>query len=294
MKSNFRIGGSIALGIFIVLGASYINNNKVVDATDAVVVAEAPPRTYIATKDSNEDGTPDWEDDLEAAGFTAVSTPESTAAFSDEDEPYSPPETFTGKFSEAFFQDYLEGKMKGEDFSDPSKLIGNAITAIDQNTLSKTYTRSDVNVRPSTPASLKEYGNRVAEIVNSYSASNENEALILERALKAGDPKILEALVPIHTAYIGMLSDTLRMEVPSNVVTQHLDLLNAYEAIKTDVEAMQVAFTDPLYSLARIRGYQDDAGLLFTAFKSIGLSLRESAVTYDRSEPGSFYKLLGV
>ncbi len=63
--------------------------------------------------------------------------------------------------------------------------------------------------------------------------------------------------------YANTLSDSLRIEVPESFATEHIDLLNAYEAILIDIEAMQVAFSDPIFALARIKNYENDSRTLF-------------------------------
>ncbi len=293
MKGIVRIGGALAIGVVIILGALYTQKNENAAAEGRVVVAPAPTRTYIETDDSDKDGVRDWEEDLREMAFQAISTPTSTISTSEE-EPYTPPTTFTGKFSEAFFQDYLQGKMNGVDYSDPSALVGNAVTAIEQNAASIKHSRLELAVVQTTPELVRTYGNRVAEIMQTHSIDNENEALILKRALDTNNPEVLKALEPIYDVYVNMIADTLRTQVPSNFVENHINLLNAYEAIKTDIAAMRLAFNDPLYALARTKEYEDDAKNLFTALESIAKKLEAEGVSYANDEPGSLFYIFDI
>ncbi len=290
MKGIVRIGGALAIGIVIISGAFYVKNTQGTEANGRIVVAQAPERTYIETTDSNKDGVKDWEENLRGKVFETIATPPTTIS-TPTDEAYEPPTTFTGKFSEAFFKDYLQGKIDGVDFNDPSGLVGNAVTAIEQNTASKKHSRLELTIVPSTPDAIHAYGNRVSEIMKTHSIENENEALILKRALDTNEPKVLEALAPIYSVYANTITDTLRMEVPSDFVEVHINLLNAYESIKTDIGAMQTAFTDPLYTLARVKNYEDDAKNLFTAFETIAKKLNSTGTSYTNDETGSFFYL---
>ena len=291
MKGIVRIGGAFGVGVVIILGALVVKNVGTESGAGAIVVSKAPEREYINSQDSDGDGTKDWEESLQGKVFETIPTPTSTT-FANTDEPYEPPTTLTGKFSEAFFQDYLQGKINGEDFSDPTAFIGNAVTAIEKNTQAKSHSRLELNVIQTTDDSVHTYGNDIARIIQSHSIDNENEAVILQKALATNDPEKLNELQPIHAVYANTLSDALTIPVPDALADEHIDFLNACEAILTDIEAMQVAFTDPLYSLARMKGYETDARALLNSLKAIGASLSESGTSYLNSEPGAFFYIL--
>lgn len=293
MKGIVRIGGALGVGVVIILGALVANTIGNETPVGAVVVSKAPERQYIASQDSDGDGVKDWEENLQGKVFETIETPTSTS-FANVVEPYEPPTTFTGKFSEAFFQDYLQGKIDGEDFSDPSAFVGNAVTAIEQNTQSKKHSRVELTIIPDSPESIHEYGNTFAEIMNSSVVSVENEGTILQKALTANDPTILEKLTPIRDAYVSYISQGLAMEVPESFALLHVTALNAFESILTDVEAMQIAFTDPLYALARTKGYEADATALYDSLQKINQKLSENGVTYTNDEPGSFFYLFDI
>ncbi len=289
MKNTYRIGGALAIGIVVILGAFYMKNGLRADeANGIVVVANPPERDYIESQDSNGDGIPNWQEGLEAKAFTTITTPSSTISLG-EDTKYTPPTTLTGKFSEAFFQDYLDGKIKGQDFSDPTAFVNTAVAAIEENVQSKKHSSSELVVVPNSFDAIRNYGNEVGNILKIHSRNNENEAVILQKALSANDPTILDALVPIRTAYESALSDLLQMNVPLALAQAHINLVNAFEAILTDIMAMQVAFTDPLYALARAKGYLDDSQQLFNAFQGITGILIQNDIIYRNDETGFFF-----
>ena len=293
MKGKVRIGGALGVGVVIILGALVANSVGNETPVGAVVVSKAPERQYIASQDSDGDGIKDWEENLQGKVFETIPTPTSTS-FTNVEEPYEPPTTLTGKFSEAFFQDYLQGKINGEDFSDPSAFVGNAVTAIEQNTQSKKHSRNELNIVSDSPEALHAYGNEFAKIMNSSVVSVENEAIILQEALTANDPTLLEKLVPIHDAYTSYISQALAMNVPESFALEHISALNTFESILTDVEAMQLAFTDPLYALARTKGYEADAKALYESLQKINQKLSENNVTYTKGELGVFFYLFDI
>lgn len=277
-------------GVAIILGAFYVRGDGERVVNGSVVVAPAPERVAITTRDSDGNGVEDWEENLQERFFETISIPTSTADSADT-EPYEPPTTLTGKFSEAFLQDYLEGKMQGADFSDPTALVGSAVKAIESSTKARRYTRLDVVQIPDSPETIREYGNRLAEIMSTHSIDNENEMVILDRALRADSPELLEPLGPIQEVYGKILEDALRMPVPEKLTGTHVTFLNAVEAIRTDLGAMRVVFEDPLYALARIRGYEADATSLLNSFEAIARTLTANGVMYRNEEPGAFFYL---
>ncbi len=290
MTGYLRIGGALTLGVLIVLGA-FVMANK---GSGARILGDAElqvadSRSYIEPTDSDRDGTPDWEEKFSTNVFESITAPTSTVS---ETTPYEPPTTFTGKFSEAFFSDYLGGKIDGADLSDPSQFVNQAVVAIEENTKSKLFSGVDIQIVQDSEESIHEYGNTIGEILTRYPTTNEHELIILRRATEKDDPEILLALDPIHTIYENYVSDTINVPVPRTLAEEHLALLNAYEAVRTDINAMQQMFTDPLYSLARVKRYQDDAAGLYRALQEILFALEDNGAIYSKDEPGAVMYLL--
>lgn len=288
MKGIIGIGGALAIGIVLILGAFFVKNSLTSPTEGVLVSADSFTREALKTDDANKNGKPDWQESLEAKVVNTIETPSSTI-LQGGDEPYTPPTTFTGKFSEAFFKDYMSGKVNGADFSDPSAFVGNAVKAIEENTQSKTHARNEMSITPDTPEAMHAYGNRIAEIIKAHPANGTNEGMILKNALQSNNPKLLDELESIRTDYIEIIAGTLEVKVPVSFVNGHVQLLNAYESILTDIEAMQLAFTDPLFALARVKSYPDHVEVLLQSYKNINALLIEHAVTYTNEEPGSFF-----
>lgn len=295
MKGSIRIGGALVLAILIV-GVSLYSREKSFQSLNAegTMVTQTFIRGYIEPIDSDGDGISDWEENLAARTFDAIATPTSSAEKA-EIQPYEEPTTFTGKFSEAFFKDYLEGKMAGRNYSDdPTELVDKAVAAIETNATSKRYSPSELIIDPDATSDVREYGNKIMQVVIAHATTNENEAEILKRALDANDQSILEDLRPIRKAYEGMISGTLLLPVPQPMIQSHIELLNAYEGILTDIKAMQVAFEDPLLGLARIRLYETDAKALYAAFQGLNREFGRRGIIYTKDEPGSYFNYFGI
>ncbi len=292
MRSITGTGGALLFGGILILGAFVVQGNMAATTPGQVIVAQAPERGVIPVKDSNGNGRQDWEEGLEKGVFDSFESATSGISINT-NGPYVPPTTFTGKFTEAFFTDYFDGKAKGQDFSKPEKFIGTAVTAIENNTRSKQHTRIELTIVPTTPESIHAYGNSVAEIIKTRSIENEPEGAILERALKEKNAELLKTLEPIETVYANMIADTIVMEVPDIFVNTHIEYLDALEAIRLDIDAMQLSFTDPLYTLARVKGYQVDAGKLLEGMVGIARILKENT-SYTNDEQGALFYIFKI
>lgn len=291
MKPYVRIGGALISGILIILGALLLQEQNETEANVASIVSVAPERSYIETLDSDGDGIKDWEEDLGVHVFEKITAPSSTSA-TNTAFVYTPPTTFTGKFAEAFFQDFMEGKIKQGDLQDKEALVENAIKAIESNTQSKTFFEADIVVVPDSKAAFRKYGNEIALIIQQSPKGNEHELLILDKAVKANDESLLGALLPIQKGYTDIVAQTLRVETPKSFVAQQLALLNAYEAIRTDVTAMGLVFKDPLYSFARVKRYDPDVKALYQALVGVDTITREKGIVYSKKESGFILHML--
>jgi hypothetical protein len=285
VKGSIRLGGAVALGIAVIAVAFMMRAAHTDDQTGELVVAESATRPYIEAKDSNNDGIMDWEEQL---GRRVIGSVDDLGAESTSTAVYTEPTTLTDKFARSFFEDYIRAKDTTAFQESQEAFLLTSIDAIEDDTQMALYTRHDINATVDSESAIREYGNRVSEIVTVHSVKNDNEANILARALDQNDPEILKQLEPTRDAYEKVLRDTLLVPTPHSLVDEQLDLVNTYQAILTDIIAMERAFTDPLYTLARMKRYEDDALGLLYAYINILKATDEAGIIYANDEPGVF------
>jgi hypothetical protein len=63
--------------------------------------------------------------------------------------------------------------------------------------------------------------------------------------------------------------------------------VNGYENMHFTIEAMKLSFTDPLFSLARVKNYYSDSMKFFGVIKDIQDRLLADGIVYKEGEPGS-------
>lgn len=283
MKGYIRVGGAVVLGAVVITAALYLRPNDS-QSNEGTVAVVSPERIGIQSYDANGNGIQDWEEELQKKIF------ESTPAEAPDANSGDLSKTFTDRFARSFFEDFMKAKSSGDPLQNQEQFINNAVTAIEQSTESKIYTRDDLQIIESSAETVRQYGNDVANIIVQNAIEKEDEGLILSRALESNNPKLLDSLAPIKKVYEVSLTESLRVPVPSTLVNEHLALLNAYQAMFDDASAMEQAFTDPLYTMARMKHYQDDAAAFYNSFLKLNDVFTKSGITYANDEPGVLFQ----
>lgn len=286
--SSKRIIGALLIGAALIAGALLVRTyTQPVSGTtqEVAVVITAPSRESIKILDTNEDGVPDWQ---EALLVTEAIDIESTQV------DYTAPDTLTEQFAVDFFQDIVRAKNY-EAFGDtPDELVTKAGNSLEQSAMDVLLTRADIIIsNDNSLAALAAYGESVATVVAVYSTeSSANEASILEEALRNQSETQLQQLDGKITSYTNFFEKTKVIPVPSSVQKQHLDLLNSYQALKVDITAMRAAFNDPMFTLLRMKRYQEDATGLNAATINLYTALLQAGVVWN--DDSVVYSLIGV
>ncbi len=271
----------IALIAFVVITKDKQNGSQ--ENGELVVVTDAPERNYVQVTDSNNNGTPDWQESLVRTEIITPSTGSSTEWN---------PDSLTDQFSVAFFQAYVTNETLGPVSRPQEQLIAGATNALAEKAKDRLFTQSDiVIVATGDQESLRTYGNAIADIIQKYPYDGDSEIVVMQRAQRSNNPQDLEGLDPIILGYRGMIIDMQLLQVPEAYVTEHLNLLNAYYAVLNDVKAMRGAFDDPMLGMLRLSRYQDDVLGMAQALVNIGKKLTTGSGV-QLGENDSLYQLL--
>jgi hypothetical protein len=276
-ESQKRISGALLAGAALIAGALLMRTTTTPQAAtgqDTVTVGVAPERSAIKVTDENGDGVPDWQEALLVTG--ALNIASTTTG-------YKEPETMTEKFALEFFQDMVRAENYGAFGDSKEELVLAASNRLAAQTVDELLDVSDIlTSSDNSPEALAAYGEAVAGITTLYpDNSEENEAVILERALRSQNPKDLEGLDVKVTIYENILRDTKALSVPTTVQKQHLDLLNSYQAVLSDIQAMRSAFTDPMLTLLRMKRYQEDTLGMASSFRNLYKKLSAEGATWE-------------
>ena len=285
LQPSKKIILAVVVGIVAVAGAWWLKPAApeapmAARTTPAASVQVARPlqRPYIDITDSDGNGVPDWQEALQNT---------EPLTLTDDAPAYEEPDTLTDQFALEFFEQYMRGEQYGAFGTSPEELIQNSGDALARQATDDPISRSEIDTSPDTSdEALAAYGERIATILIQHASTDtEPELEIIDRAIRRNDASELEKLDPIITVYENLLADTLQLAVPQTYTTEHLILLNAYQAILNDIKAMRASFDDPMRALLRVQRYQDDAAGLNNAIVGLYNQLLSDDVNWEQNSP---------
>jgi hypothetical protein len=277
-NSRIKIAGAFLFGALLIIGAFILRSQNTLTTAGTVSVAPVG-REYVPPKDSNGDGVPDWQEALVSQEALVLGTTSAS---------YTEPTTITGRFGLRFFENYIRSKMYGPIGDSTEELVEKSTEMLLAQAVDELFTEKDIVLFDTEDqAILRGYGNQVASIL-STGKTEENEALILQDYMRYEKPERLQDLEPIALSYTTMVKDLLEVNVPTAYAKEHLDLLNAVNAVREDVRAMQKIEEDSMYTLIRFKRYPDDVLGMSNAIKNLFNALYlQGGIRWDESEPVS-------
>ncbi|MDE1966418.1 MAG: hypothetical protein KGI41_04230 [Patescibacteria group bacterium] len=288
-------------------------------ASAPVVVNAASTNALLATlasKDSDGDGLPDWEEALYGTDPHKVDTfgygmtdaeavakglivPKVLQQATSTDLSASIPSglpannSLTDQFGKALFAQYLQAAPNGTQLSqaDMNTFLTGALGALNAATPEQdSYAASQMKVQGTGPDALRQYAAdaEAAFGANTVSA-NQSELAYFRDALQQNDPASLTKVAEIGAAYTKIAAALAKMPVPSELEQYHLALVNAFARLGTATSDMALIGTDPLRSALGVSRYQADSLLMLNALSSIAQVFGSESVTLVSGEKGYYF-----
>lgn len=285
-NTNPKVIGACIVGLALVAGAYTLSNfgaSRVKNQQTASVAAATTPRVAIAVTDSDNNGIEDWRDEF------VTNEP---IVLTQEVEAYEPPDTLTGQMGVNFIESYLRSKTQGPFGRTQDELISDTVDVLAQETAHDLYDIPDITILNNwTNQDIVNYANTLALVItnNNQTQITEGELYILSDIVTNGNNERLDELKALSEAYMNMRDASLNVPVPSNLVKQHLDLINTYHAIHKDIEAMTLSVDDPAFALMRLKRYEDDASGLGFALENMYQALVPYASLLQPSDPALLF-----
>ncbi len=288
---NPKVIGAFLVGFAIVAGTYlYANFGRPnLPAPQPAAVAEAAPaRVFIPVTDTDTDGVEDWRDQFVVGPAVTVNSTTTD---------YEPPSTVTGQLGVSLIEDMIKMKAGGPVARTTDQIVVGAVENLEEVAAKdKMYDVKDIVVVPTTsPAAVRAYGNALAEIILTYNAPGlDNELLILRDHIASPETVDNSGLIKLAEVYKNYRDNTLATPVPKDFVKVHLDLINVYNALYANIEAMAQADEDPVIALVRLKRYEDDATGLTLALNQIYSAIIPYASVFEANDPAivfvNFYK----
>ncbi len=319
-----------ALFAVVLIAGSFMLARGIESPPLAQASAESALLQAIASKDSDNDGLPDWEEALYGTdshnpdsfklGMTdgeavarglivpkaiadisvATSSPSASASI-DPSLPPAPAEgTLTAAFAKNFFTLYVAAKQNngGADLSetDMQNIANQALSLLSSSiTPAPDFkTAKDITVSGSGPDAMKAFG-ASAEMVllKNTSDAKKSEVLYLQDALQKNDMTALPHIASIAKGYRDSAIGLAVLPVPRELAAADLALVNALMRTSQIITDFARADTDPLATMLALQQYLPATQALGAAFITIGDVYATAGVSVPADSPGaSFVNLI--
>lgn len=283
MYQNPKVIGAFLVGFALIAGAyvaSTFGQPRMAAVATLAVAEEAPVRMFIPVTDNDTDGIEDWRDQFVTA--PAVNLTEVTAS------DYVAPKTFTGQLGVSLMEGIIMARGAAPISRSEEQVVSDTVEKISRGALADTiFDVKDIIISQDiSDISIRTYGNTIASILIKESNPDlENELLLLKDYLEdqtKADPKKLLELADIYKTY---RDKTLNAPVPKVFVKEHLDLINVYNAMYVNIDAMTKAGVDPMLPFARLKRYEDDIQGMSLAFGNMYNALVPYARVFEMNDP---------
>ncbi len=266
----FFVGGCFVVGA---LALKMFNTPVAVEQVGRLEAAIATPseRDFISVTDSNSDGIEDWREEFVTEKPLTVESATATVK-------YEIPKTLTDRVGIQLFQASVRDKSMGQYGRGNEVITSDLASEVTKAVKDRLYTKRDIITIPTSATAIKTYGNTLGQsLINHDIVGAEWEMDIVNRALSTQNESELQKLDPLIIMYQRLRDDALNAPVPDRFVTEHLNLINSYNAMYESLTDLKLIFSDPMVSLLRIKRYEDDA-------RGLGLSLHNiylAAIPYE-------------
>lgn len=259
----------------------------------------------IATKDSDGDGLPDWEEALYGTSPTVTDTnhlgmtdgdavlkglivpkaiadiplaPASPVTYGEDGLPTTSVEgTLTASFAANFFSLYLAAKQTngGADLSeaDMQNIANRAMQSLSSSVVPAPdfKTAKDLRVAGSGAEAMKAFAaDAEAVLRKNTTTAVKSELLYLQDALQKGDTTAYANISSIAKGYRESAIGLSVLSVPAELASTHLTLINALMRTSQVADDFAKAETDPLTTMLALQQYLPATTALSTTFVNIG------------------------
>ncbi len=254
--------------------------------------------------DTDGDGTPDGQEVKEGRNPLVASKdgktdklldfkPEKTeSASSSEATP-----TLTEALSQEFMAEYLDARAQGNgkvSDSDKSNILQSFTGTLDTfGNGQENYIASDIKLSANDDQNaIKDYGNNLALIIKKYfDPLPETEMTVLKDALLTESESDFKKLKPIASAYRNTAKEMVFLNTPKSFSDFHLELINRFNNIAKEIDAMQKTLSDPAQSLVAVKNYQKDSIMAYLILKNLNGYFTTKQVVFAVNEPATLFKI---
>ncbi len=272
-------------------------DNQIVDSDNDNLAdwEETLWNTDANNPDTDGDGTKDGEEVKIGRNPLVKGPKDSLAETLEKKEPVNTPKEEAQKIdllSRDLLQKYLTAKKEGRSLTveDVTEIADGLVGAIEETPRTHTSVPSDFVYHPSTPASMRTYGNAVGELFVAYFPKDfGQEGIVVERALREQNEGRLASLTQNIKAYQTISAGLKKISVPENALITHTELVNSLDSFITTITGLSEVFRDPLQSLQALKNWQDGVTRIADVLNELSYYFENNNIVFNRSEFGSTF-----
>ena len=321
--THWRILSATLFSLALIAGATFVARDAQ-SPRSAQASAESDLLKAIASKDTDGDGLPDWEESLYGADANKIDTfnlgmpdgqavakglvvPKAVANYevntvpntSGAVDPSLPPPptegTLTSAFAQTLYAVYRTTReAKGSDLSDVE------IQIVTQEAL-KTFSASikpssdfktaqDLSVSGSGADALRTYAVAVDAIfAKNANATIKSEIFYLQDVVNENKEESLSSIVSIAKSYRESAIGIAQLTVPKELADQHLRLINALMRLGELTTNFAQVRVDPLATMLALEQYPKEIVALARTFIDVSATYTAEEIVFAPGEPGSAF-----
>jgi hypothetical protein len=319
------ISVSLLIAVVLIVGAYFLSGKKFPSPSRLNAESTQALLQAYASKDSDADGLPDWEEALygtspdnahslradltdgEAvtkglatprySGKTATIPPTSSSLVAGIPGSAAAPDSLTEQFAQMFFGSYIANRGNAPDNAEIQAFVLSSVQQLATTQIRPAmYGIADINISGTGSEALIAYA-IAAEAAFAAHKTNlpYSETDYFKDAVEKGDKTALKNVTVISESYTATAASLAKIRAPKELASQHLAMINAMSRVGGDVADLASVKTDPIRSMLGMQSYQEDAVVFVNTLTSAYSVFTGAGVSIQTGNPGAaFYNLLVI
>lgn len=315
---------SLTVAVVIIVGAYYFSGHHFSLSTPVSAESTQEMLKAYATKDSDGDGLPDWEEALYGTDPTNAhsvrasltdsqavaqglvtpqyaTTPAAPHISSKQTEVpgnAAAPGSLTDQFAQLFFSTYMNQRgAVAPSADDLQNFVQSAVAQLETTQVRiNAYSTSDMHIVGQGGSALKLYAAAIDDAFTKNTVQLPyDELTYFADATEKNDPTALANVAKIGSAYLAIARASAAAPVPQEAASAHLAVVNAMARLGNTISDLAAVNDDPIRAMLGLQSYPGDVAQFATSLTAMNAVFAADGVQLTDIDAGhSFFHLTTV